>query len=130
LNFSGKRPSIRILRREETMRVWSGLSAIGQQLLYVYMSTRLKWAHRRLEMSHEKDRYYNIFWVVLFFNRFLPTVNRRIYIVPVAPKSFVNLSINKNEHKPLETVVHPFTTTSQPIKTTLNQTTSFPPVST
>lgn len=47
--------------------------------------------------------------------------------VPVAPKSFVNLSINKNEHKPLETVVHPFTTTSQPIKTTLNQTTSFPP---
>ncbi|KAE9525166.1 hypothetical protein AGLY_014410 [Aphis glycines] len=46
--------------------------------------------------------------------------------VPIAPKSFVNLSINKNEHKPLETVVYPFTTTSQPIKTTLNQTTSLP----
>ncbi|XP_050062324.1 tyrosine-protein kinase transmembrane receptor Ror-like isoform X2 [Aphis gossypii] len=47
--------------------------------------------------------------------------------VPIAPKSFVNLSINKNEHKPLETVVYPFPTTSQPIKTTLNQTTSLPP---
>ncbi|KAL5237174.1 hypothetical protein ACI65C_004584 [Semiaphis heraclei] len=48
--------------------------------------------------------------------------------VPMAPKSFVNLSIIKNEPKPLETAMHPFTTTSQPIKTTLNQTTSFPPV--
>ncbi|KAL4103464.1 hypothetical protein QTP88_018841 [Uroleucon formosanum] len=48
--------------------------------------------------------------------------------VPVAPRPLVNLSINKNGPKSLETVVHPFTTTSHPIKTTLNQTTSLPPV--
>ncbi|XP_026821320.1 tyrosine-protein kinase transmembrane receptor Ror-like [Rhopalosiphum maidis] len=47
--------------------------------------------------------------------------------VPVAPKSFVNLSINKNEHKPLETMFHPYTTTSHPFKTTTNFTTPYSP---
>ncbi|XP_025424056.1 tyrosine-protein kinase transmembrane receptor Ror-like [Sipha flava] len=48
--------------------------------------------------------------------------------VPVFPKSFVNLSINKNEHASVATKTRQSTTTSQPIKTTtaINQTAPLP----